>query len=82
MGFPIGGSDEPSFYIMETHIDNPSQKSGIIYIITSIWNINANSTKGAWPSLVSINIDNPRQKAGIIHVITSTWNINDNSTIA
>lgn len=29
-GFPIGGPNYPSFYIMETHFDNPERKSGVI----------------------------------------------------
>ena len=28
-GFSIGADDDPSFYIMETHYDNPNKKSGI-----------------------------------------------------
>lgn len=31
-GFPVGGPDDATFYIMETHFDNPHQKSGI-YIL-------------------------------------------------
>jgi len=29
-GLSVGASDDPSFYIMETHYDNPTQRSGVI----------------------------------------------------
>ncbi|KAK3586449.1 hypothetical protein CHS0354_001831 [Potamilus streckersoni] len=30
VGFSVGAPDDPSFYILETHYDNPAQKSGMI----------------------------------------------------
>jgi len=33
-GIPVGTADDPSFFLMEMHYDNPTLKSGINMFIT------------------------------------------------
>ena len=34
-GFSVGGPDDPTFYIMETHFDNPDRKTGKLLKLNS-----------------------------------------------
>ncbi len=36
MAYPVGGDGNPRYVVMETHYDNPTQRSGQIYTASQI----------------------------------------------